>query len=297
MNRVLSLLGSLLVSSVLAQSAPAAMPTPAALAAERELTQRALNQNFGPFGAQSRLFVPQLPAKLLAPLPAVPASCLLGSLTQTPNDAVNSSSQAVFYDSTASVAQIRSAFRSSLVALGWTPYGDRFDPANQGGFQPADDPANLAYYRLQELVTFNAQLERVNGVTRVSLRLFSAPGLKEQLRSQDGFSGSRSTLPALRAPEDAKVQPGGASGGGGGNWSTSAVIQSTLSVQALSEFYAAQLQTARWTKLNSAVSGKVLTSIWKFSTPDFKSLTGILVLREDAPGRYSAQLASLGFQN
>ena len=63
------------------------------------------------------------------------------------------------------------------------------------------------------------------------------------------------------------------------------------------EFYGTQLQAARWTLLNSVVSGKVVTSVWHFSTPELKDLTGVLVLREDTPGRYSAQLTSLGLQN
>ena len=224
MNCALSLMALLLISGVLAQSVPATMPTPAALAAERELTQRALNQDFGPFSTQSRLFVAQLPAQPLAPLPTVPASRLIGSLTQTSDAAVDRSSQAVFYDSAASADQVRSALQASLATLGWTSFGARFSPYAQGGFQAEDNPAGLMYYRLQELVTLSAQVERVNGVTRVSLRLYRNPDLKEQIRNQGNFPQPQNNLPALRPPKGAKVQPGGASGGDGGNWSTNASI-------------------------------------------------------------------------
>ncbi|MPY67931.1 hypothetical protein F8S09_14810 [Deinococcus sp. SDU3-2] len=58
-----------------------------------------------------------------------------------------------------------------------------------------------------------------------------------------------------------------------------------------------QLKATGWTLLNRSTTGKTVTSLWRFADQDKNELTGVLTLQETAPGRYSAQLASLAFRN
>lgn len=295
MNRLTSLLALLAVSTALAQTAP--MPSPADLARERELTQRALGSDYGPINIQARLLVGQLPSQPLGPLPSIPSGRLVGSVVRTSSSPDFPNSQTIFFDSSASPAQVRAALQSSLKTLGWTPFKGDFGPSQEGGFQAAENPEYLAYYRLEQLVSFNAQVGRVGAVTRVTLNLNKDRNLREQIQFRERVGrDSQGNLPALRPPSGTTVQPTGG-GGGGGSWSSLASIQSPLKAVPLLDAYGVQLKAAGWTLLNRSTTGKTVTSLWRFADQDKNELTGVLTLQETAPGRYSAQLASLAFRN
>ncbi|UQN08204.1 hypothetical protein [Deinococcus sp. QL22] len=296
MNRFPLLLALLLASSPSAQPAPA--PTPAALTQERELTRRALSSDYGSINVEAQILVGQRPSKPLGPLPSVPASRLLGSIIRTSGGPEFPNTQSLYFDSSASPAQVQAALQTQLKALGWTAFAfGPFGPFEQGGFQAEEQPAALAYYRLEQQVSFDAQLRRVGAVTRVTLNLNQNPNLREQLQFQDMRRAELPTnLPALRPPSGASVQPKG-TGGGGGSWNSSASIQSSSTAAQLLGAYGTQLQAAGWTLLTKSVTGKTVTSVWRFSDVDQREVTGVLTLQTQAPGRYAAQLASLTFRN
>lgn len=296
MNRSSLVFVLLLISSSLAQPAPA--PTPAALAQERELTRRALGSDYGPINVEAQVLVGQRPPKPLGPLPSVPASRLLGSVIRTSGVPDFPNTQSLYFDSSASPAQIQVALQTELKALGWTAFKlGLFGPSERGGFQAEEQPAALAYYRLEQQVSFNAQLRRVGAVTRVTLNLNQDPNLREQLQFQDQRGGELDTnLPALRPPSGTSVLPRG-TGGGSGNWNSSALVQSPSTAAQVLDAYGTQLQAAGWTLLTKSVTGKTVTSVWRFTDADQREVTGVLTLQTQAPGRYAAQLASLAFRN
>lgn len=294
MNRLTSLLTLLTLPMALAQTVT--VPTPTQLTQERELTQRALGNEFGPYSAQVQVLVGQLPPQPLGPLPGVPAARLLGSVVRT-SSAAYPNSQTLYYDSAASPAQVRAALQSALKAKGWTAFKHQLGPSSSSGFQAAEPPEELGYYRLEQQVSFNAFVTRVGQTTQVTLFLNKDRNLREQIqfreRSGDDF---QSTLPALRPPKGATVQPGGQSSGGS-IWTSSAAIQTSQKAGDLLDAYGTQLKAAGWTLLNRSATGKTVTSVWRGTTAEKQELTGVLTLREDGPGRYSAQLASLAFRN
>lgn len=293
MNRSFLVFALLFLSSSLAQ--PALVPTPAALTQERELTRRALGSEYGPINAEAQVLVGQRPPKPLGPLPNVPDSRLLGSVIRSSGAPTLPDTQSLYFDSSASPAEVQAALHTQLKALGWTafafgPYG----PSEQGGFQAEEQPAALAYYRLEQQVSLNAQIRRVGAVTRVTLNVNQDPNLREQLEFQDMRRAEVPTnLPALRPPSGASVMPRG----GGGSWNSSASIQSSSSAAQLLGAYGTQLQAAGWTLLTKSVTGKTVTSVWRFMDADQREVTGVLTLHTQAPGRYAAQLASLAFRN
>lgn len=295
MNRLTSLLVLIAVSTTFAQPSP--VPSPADLARERELTQRALGSDYGPSGIQVKLLVGQLPPQPLGPLPGLPSGRLVGSVVRTSSGPDFPNSQTIFFDSSASPAQVRAALQSALKTLGWTPFRGDFGPSQEGGFQSAEDTGSLAYYRLEQLVSFSASIGRAGAVTQVTLNLNKNRNLREEIQFRErSDAGSRSNLPVLRPPGGTTVQPSGG-GGGGGSWSSFASVQSPLNAVQLLDAYGVQLKAAGWTPLNRSTTGKTVTSLWRFVDQDKNTLTGVLTLQETAPGRYSAQLASLAFRN
>lgn len=296
MNRFTLLLALLLAANPLAQQLPA--PTPTTLAQERELTQRALGSDYGPINVEAQVLVSQRPPKPLGPLPSVPASRLLGSVIRTSGGPDFPNTQSLYFDSSASPAQVQAALQTQLKTLGWTAFGfGPFGPPERGGFQAEENPAALAYYRLEQQVSFNAQIRRVGAVTRVTLNLNQDPNLREQLQFQERRGGEFDTnLPALRPPSGASVLPRG-TGGGSGNWNSSASVQSSSTAAQLLDAYGTQLQSAGWTLLTKSVTGKTVTSVWRFTDADQREVTGVLTLQTQAPGRYAAQLATLAFRN
>lgn len=295
MNRLTSLLALLAVSTTFAQPSP--VPSPADLARERELTQRALGSDYGPSGIQVKLLVGQLPPQPLGPLPGLPSGRLVGSVVRTSSDSDFPNSQTIFFDSSASPAQVRAGLQSALKTLGWTPFKGDFGPSQEGGFQSAEDMGSLAYYRLEQLVSFSAYIGRAGGMTQVTLNLNKNRNLREEIQFRErSDAGSRSNLPVLRPPGGTTVQPSGG-GGGGGSWSSFASVQSSLNAVQLLDAYGVQLKAAGWIPLNRSTTGKTVTSLWRFVDQDKNTLTGVLSLQETAPGRYSAQLASLAFRN
>ncbi|PNY79276.1 hypothetical protein [Deinococcus koreensis] len=295
MPRLPLILALLTLSAALAQPAP--VPTPTDLARERELTLRALSSDYGPVALDAQLLVGRLPPRPLGPLPVPPGGRLLGSVLRESRTPDAPSSQSVFYDSPAAPAQVRTALSTALAALGWTRFPGNPGPFGGGGFQAAEPPEYLAYYRLAQLVSLNAQVGRVGAVTRVTLSVTTDRNLREQLGFRERMGGEpQSNLPALRPPAGTTVQPSG-TGGGGGSWSSFASVQSPLDLTGLLDTYGIQLKAAGWTLLNRSVTGKTVTSLWSFADRDRNELTGVLTVRENAPGQYSAQLASLAFRN
>lgn len=295
MNRFLPVALLLAMSTGLAQTP--AMPSPADLAKERELTQRALGIDYGLIAVEAKLLVGKLPPQPLGPLPSVPSGRLLGSVVRTSKTVDYPNSQMIFFDSSASVAQVQAALQRSLQAQGWTAFKRDGDLSPDKGFQAAETPESLAYYRLEQQVSFNAQVTRAGAVTRVTLNLNQDRNIREQIqgRERSGFYAA-SNLPTLRPPEGTTVQPSGG-GGGGGSWNSSASIQSPLNVTQLLDAYGTQLKAQGWTLLVKSAGGKAATSVWRFTDQDKNDVTGVLTLRENAPNRYSAQLASLSTRN
>ncbi|GBF04985.1 hypothetical protein DAERI_030151 [Deinococcus aerius] len=295
MRRFSSFLALLTLSTALAQGTPAApAPTPASLAAERELVRRALSFDFGPSEVETRLLVGQLPPQPLGPLPALPGSRVIGSVLRTSSAPDFPTSQNVYLDSPAAPAQVGSALQTSLTARGWTAFPRQGLPFAGTGFLPQEPTDFLSFYRLEEGVALYASLRRVGNVTQVGLNLSRNPNLRDQVRSEAGGGFPRPDLPALRPPEGTSVQPRGV-GGGSGSWNSGAAIQSPLTATALLDFYAAQLKAAGWTPITLTPPGRIVTSVWRFTDEDKNEATGVLTLREDAPGRYSAQLSSFRF--
>lgn len=291
MNRLFPFALLLAVSTGFAQTT--ATPSPADLAKERALTQRALGADYGPVTVEVKLLVGQLPPQPLSPLPSVPSGRLLGSLIRTSKNVDDLNSQTIFFDSAASVAQVQTALQRSLQAQGWTAFKTDGNSALEGGFQAADNPESLGYYRLEQQVSFNAQVTRVGAVTRVTLYLNKDRNLREQIQMRER-SGPyvQSNLPTLRPPTGTTVQPSGG-GGGGGSWNSSASMQSSLNLTQLLDAYGTQLKAQGWTLLTKTAGGKAATSVWRFADQDKNDVTGVLTLRENAPNKYSAQLASL----
>ncbi|QLG13264.1 hypothetical protein HLB42_20215 (plasmid) [Deinococcus sp. D7000] len=298
MNRFLSLVTVLTLSVTLAQTGP--MPTPAQLAQERELTQRALGNDSGPYSAQAQLLVGQLPPQPLGPLPTLSSARLLGSVIRT-SSVDHPNSQTIFLDTAASPAQVRTALQSGLKAKGWTAFKGSVGPSRSGGFQAAAQPEELAYYRLEQQVSFNAFVTRVGQTTQVTLNLLKDRNLRQQIQFRERDAAEfQSNLPSLPPPREATVRPSGQSGGGG-NWTSFASIQSTLKAGALLDAYGVQLKAAGWTLLSRNTTGKTVTSVWRVTEVEKgagrKELTGVLTLREEGAGRYSALLASLAFRD
>lgn len=294
MNRPTPLLTLLTLSAALAQTTP--MPTPTQLAQERALTQRALGNDFGSSSAQVQLLVGQLPPQPLGPLPGVPAARLLGSVVRT-SSAAYPNSQAIYYDSAASPTQVKAALQSALKAKGWTAFKNQLGPSSSSGFQAAEPPEELGYYRLEQQVSFNAFVTRVGQTTQVTLFLNKDRNLREQIQFRErGGDDFQSTLPALRPPKGATVQPLGQSGGGS-FWSSSAAIQTSQKAGDVLDAYGTQLKAVGWTLLHRSATGKTVTSVWRGTTAEKQELTGVLTVREDGPGQYSAQLVSVALRN
>ncbi|MGY2897258.1 hypothetical protein [Deinococcus sp. UYEF24] len=143
-----ALLILLTTSLAVAQTTPASttsssvsVPAPAALAAERELTRRALGAEYGPVSVQASLLVGQLPNVPLGPLPTVPSARLLGSVIRTSDSSAFQEMQQLYYDSTASIEKIQGALADSLKKQGWTAFTPQLGPSQGGGFQTQVNPA------------------------------------------------------------------------------------------------------------------------------------------------------------
>lgn len=224
---------------------------------------------------------------------------MIGSVVRSSSTPDFPDSQSIFLDSSAPPAQVRAELQASLKALRWTAFRGPLGPSFEGGFQSEAEGnvSVLAYYRLEQQVSLNGQIRRVGAVTRVTLNLNKDRNLREQLQFREGRGGElQSNLPTLRPPNGANVQASGG-GGGGGSWTSYASIQSALNAAQLLEVFGTQLQAAGWTPLTRSTTGKTVTSVWRFTDPDQNEVTGLLTIRNNAPGRYSAQLASLAFRN
>ena len=287
-----------------AQTSPASttsssvtVPSPAALAAERELTRRALSFDSSPFSVQVSLLVGQVPKVPLGPLPIVPSARLLGSVVRSSGAPGYTETQQLYYDSTASVEEIQGALANSLKKQGWTAFTSQMGPEQGGGFQAQVRPAELGFYRLEQQVTLNAVLNRVGPVTHVTLNLSGSSNLRQEITFRArGLGSPQSPLPALRPPGGTTVTPG-SSGSTGNSWSSEASLNSSLSASQLLDAYGAELKAAGWTLLTRTESGKTLTSVWQFQDLDKQPQTGILTLRDNGRGQFSAQLISLAFRS
>ncbi|WP_456833741.1 hypothetical protein [Deinococcus sp. UYEF24] len=134
-------------------------------------------------------------------------------------------------------------------------------------------------------------------MTHVTLNLSRSSNLRQAIAfRKQGLSSPKSPLPALRPPSGTTVAPSGSSGGGN-SWSSEASLNSSLSAGQLLEAYSAQLKAAGWTLLTRIGNGKTLTSVWQFQDLDKHPQTGILTLRDNGRGQFSAQLISLAFQS
>ena len=299
-----ALLILLTTSLALAQTTPASttspsvsIPAPAALAAERELTRRALSFEYGPVNVKADLLVGQLPNVPLGPLPTVPSARLLGSVVRSSGAPGYPETQQLYYDSTASVEEIQGVLANALKKQGWTAFTSQMGPLQGGGFQAQVRPAELGYYRLEQQVTLNAVLNRVGPVTHVTLNLSRSSNLRQEVAFRErGLNSPQSPLPALLPPGGTTVTPGGSSGGGN-SWSSEASLNSSLSAGQLLDAYGAELKAAGWTLLTRTESGKTLTSVWQFQDLDKQPQTGILTLRDNGRGQFSAQLISLAFRS
>ena len=260
--------------------------TPGTPATERELLLRALSYG----DAQVTPLPGRLPADFKLALPA--GSRLLGSVVTTAarGSGMNTgASLRVFFDHTLPATQVREALVKTLKGAGYQPMPrpTQAYPGDEGGFQPSTPALTDTWYRRNPDEVLFFTLERAGEVTRATLFRETPPDLG--LRLQMGAGGPYASLPKLAAPAGASVSPQGG-GSSGEDANQSARIETSLSLAALFDHYAAQLAAAGWTPLNRSQDGKIKLGVWRTKAGGL----GLFSLTEVEKGTYRGMVAVVG---
>lgn len=271
----------LLLGSAQAQSTV----TPAASA--QELLQR-ITGNGQP---RPEVLLGRAPADLPAPLP--PGSRVIGTVTSTGLPGRGPNLTTVYLDSTLTPGQVIAHFTAAL-GSDWQQARYSLSPfETQGGFQQASPPSDMTFYRTTPPQVLRVSTTVVGSVTQVSLvrqtggdAEYLLPALRTPPPAPPGYM----TLPELNAPEGSTVILAGATHTGDGLMQN-ARIGTTLSRQAVTEHYAAQLRQAGWTLITRANTALASSSTWTFQQ-EGQDRVGVLIIAGTSP--YSGTLVSQG---
>lgn len=230
---------------------------------EREFLYRLLNANSGGTSANT-LYVGELPPDFPVTLPE--GSRIVGATANKPSASAwtgNLSFQMhehtrVLLDSVLSVSEFISQLRAGLEddweASDWPPMMHQ-------GFLPAEAQDGLSLYSSSLRKSLNVQASEVGGVTQVTLDLNSQSDENmEHMRMHfDHFRGM--LVLNVRLPAGATLQPGGG-GHGQGHWSSSAVIECTLSATELLNHFGQQLVAQGWLPLTRGEALEATAACW-----------------------------------
>jgi hypothetical protein len=264
----------LLVASTASAQSAAPADDPALLKA---LTERALGDNGG---GSVQLQPGRLPEEF--PSSAIPAGWkLIGSVSrQFPSPTgTNFKTVQVFWDAPGQAPAAQAALVAGLTAQGWKSFS--FSPTPQGGFTPSPIavPSQLCNSG-GTVVGIATSNERQAGTTAVSVSLSSLPTGVSSPCNPGNVSGSPvttaiaqaplaySNAPALTFPSGAKALQVGGNGGSPWSFTSTALIESALSISELDKHFAGLITSAGWTRVSGAGDGQIAISGWRKTVGD-----------------------------
>lgn len=247
-----------------------------------ELVTRLLSSPFSPTGKEQRSVLVRgaLPTDPKVDAPSPTGSRLIGSVVRTSGG--TPTGVQVLFDEPGTPADITAFYERELGALGWKPQPDRGQAPS--GFQAGTPGSSKTY----------CKGETTPWVTLTVFAKDKAPSdvrLNYQLTTEGSFGGGGpcspqsfgpqpypNRIPALRPPSDVQFRFGsGTSGSNNGQTSETNAI-TTRGASDLEAYFAGQLSTAGWTRVDGSASGPIAFSRWK--VPGDGNWTGILLVIE-----------------
>jgi hypothetical protein len=238
----------------------------------RELAERLMGHPSFPDGPISaELFAGTLPDSLSLELPLPANGILLGS--QLRRVAGRPASMEVVLDDDGEPAAIVAAYVTELKVAGWTKFEGFGGP--RGGFISANTDEGAAMRKGDGPVLMVSAVEREGAPADVRVRL-DWQLARHVRRGPPGPPPGADLLPPLRAPRGVALR-GQHGGGGMGHFTSETTVQTEHSAPLLEAHFAAQLEEARWTRIDGGAAGDAIAwSSWQLPGDD--GWRGLLLL-------------------
>ena len=249
-----------------------------------ELAQRLIAPPYpNPDGTtQSVTLIPSaLPKDAPFDMPLPPGGRLIGSVLR--QRGTNTSFDVVL-DVTGKADDITSFYERELGPKGFTS-PPTFQPPQQGGFVSTGGPAIGKTFCKADIGPYILVTVFAKATGPSDVRTHYEPANPNQgtpCMQKGGPGGPPATrLPALRPPDGVTLQ-GSGSGFGGNRQSSDATAITSKGVGELESFFAQQLVSAGWTRINGKADGPIAWSTWK--VPGDGDWQGLLLIIE-SPGK------------
>jgi hypothetical protein len=205
---------------------------------------------------------------------------LLGSIVRRRNGELTDVE--LIFDGPGEPAVVLSTYESELVRVGWVRL-ERIGPV-RGGFESRGfgDMAFLVNKRQTAIVNLHA-LDREEGGSDLRVR-YGTGHVGDMLAMRQGMPNETSPLPVLRPPPGVRMRPEG-HGGGGARWSSSAQATTGLAPVELEAYFAKQLESAGWGRIDGSADDFFAWSSWLVpAVPPARELRGVLEVLAAFPG-------------
>jgi hypothetical protein len=177
---------------------------------------------------------------------------------------------------------VRQRYEAELIRLGWV-HLEQMGPV-RGGFEPRGfgDMAVLVNGNNTALVTLHA-LDRAAGGSDLRVR-YDTGHVREMLGMRQSATRETSVLPVLRPPPGVRMWPEG-HGGGSWSWSSAAKAETDMAPMELEAYFAKQLETAGWGRLDGSADEFFAWSGWLVpAVPPAPEWHGTLLVLAAFPG-------------
>ena len=177
---------------------------------------------------------------------------------------------------------ILSSYEAELLRLGWERL-EQMGPV-RGGFESRSfgDMAFLVDKRQRAVVNLHA-LDREDGGSDLRVR-YSTAHVDDMLANWQRIPYEASPLPLLRPPPGVRMRSEG-HGGGGTQWSSKARARTELAPMELEAYFAKQLESAGWGRLDGSADEFFAWSSWLVpAVPPTNEWRGVLEVLAPFPG-------------
>ncbi len=252
----------------------------------RELAERLLAAQYpGQSSPPVQLLPGQLPGGLPLNIPIAPGGRLIGSMVR-PAVGQAPATTIVVLDAPGDLAQAFSTYQRAFQNQGWTSPPSGGAPISPPGGFVTTQTSNTTFCHGDTWAMLGVT-PLTTGVNDVRITLNGTPGpctLPAAPPAVPAGPPGANLIPRLQPPDGVTLQSGGAAGpiGGPDSWSSQAVALTDRSVGELEAFFARQLQSAGWARVDGQAAGPVAWSLWQ--VPGEGGWQGFLVVL-NGPGQ------------
>jgi hypothetical protein len=174
------------------------------------------------------------------------------------------------------------SYEASLVNLGW----ERLDQPGpmRGGFDAGFPEMSLLVDRKKSEAVVLQAMHREGGGSELRVRYDPVHAQDTIVNIARVTRHEESILPRLKPPPGVRIHPEGM-GGGGGVWKSDARAQTEMAPMELEAYFAKQLETAGWGRLDGSADEFFAWSGWLVpAVPPAPEWRGTLLVLADFPG-------------